>query len=325
MFCNYCRAINPNDAVYCSACGQTIKVPVEGIGLKESPETASTSTSHNNSSGPGPGEAIAEAERSGFSAEELEKLTDDELDQLWSAYSTIQVLPGPALQDELRKRAFRRSDSSPSQANRVAMSNTAQQLQTPEVQISPSGAENTKHEETRAMRPESMPHDGDLFRNGKDLIVRRGAKLPTICLKCGRPATGFIKKKIYWHPSWLLALVLLGLWPYFIAVLVMRKSMGLNLPLCEAHRKRHRLLQILSAAALVVGLFLLVLSFYSSTDEAPAIAGIGALFLLLGLISWAVKNMLLTATSIGDEFGVFRGASATFLERIPAKPDSVPT
>lgn len=101
--------------------------------------------------------------------------------------------------------------------------------------------------------------------------------------------------------------------------------MDLNLPLCEAHRKRHRLLQILSAAALVVGLILLVLCFYLSTDEAPAIGGIGALFLLLGLISWAVKNMLLTASSIGDVFGVFRGASANFLERIPPKPESVPT
>src|SRR5258708_1438280 len=29
MFCNYCRALNPNDAVYCSACGQTIRVSAE--------------------------------------------------------------------------------------------------------------------------------------------------------------------------------------------------------------------------------------------------------------------------------------------------------
>lgn len=29
MYCNYCRALNPNDAIYCSSCGQTIQPPVE--------------------------------------------------------------------------------------------------------------------------------------------------------------------------------------------------------------------------------------------------------------------------------------------------------
>ena len=85
---------------------------MERIALKESPEIASTSTSHDNSGSPGTGEAIPGGKRSGFSPEELEKLTDDELDQLWSAYSKIQLLPGRAFQDELRKRAFRRSDAS---------------------------------------------------------------------------------------------------------------------------------------------------------------------------------------------------------------------
>lgn len=236
MFCNYCRAMNPNDSVYCSACGQTIRVPVERIELKGSSEATSTPASGNDSA---------------------------------------------------------------------------------------SNAENKEYERTRTARTESMPRDGDLFRNGRDLHVRRGARLPTICIKCGRPATGLIKKKIYWHPSWLLALLLLGLWPYFIAVLVMRKNMDLTLPLCETHRKRHRLFQILSWAALV-GLGLVVLSFYSSADQAPAIAGIGALFVLSGLIFLALTNKPLTATSIGDEFGVFRGAAATFLERIPPKPNSSP-
>ena len=29
MYCNYCRSLNPNNAVYCSACGRTIRMPLE--------------------------------------------------------------------------------------------------------------------------------------------------------------------------------------------------------------------------------------------------------------------------------------------------------
>src|SRR5665213_1482254 len=31
MFCNYCRAINPTDAVYCSACGRRTQTATESI------------------------------------------------------------------------------------------------------------------------------------------------------------------------------------------------------------------------------------------------------------------------------------------------------
>jgi hypothetical protein len=30
MFCNYCRQVNPNDAVYCCACGREIDIAFGG-------------------------------------------------------------------------------------------------------------------------------------------------------------------------------------------------------------------------------------------------------------------------------------------------------
>jgi len=42
MFCNYCRAVNPTDAVYCSACGRKIQIALEGCsgGQAAQPENA---------------------------------------------------------------------------------------------------------------------------------------------------------------------------------------------------------------------------------------------------------------------------------------------
>jgi hypothetical protein len=42
MFCNYCRAVNPTDAVYCSACGRKIQIALEGCsgGQEAQPENA---------------------------------------------------------------------------------------------------------------------------------------------------------------------------------------------------------------------------------------------------------------------------------------------
>ena len=40
MYCNYCRQLNPNDSVYCSACGRTIGMSAEKVGQRvESSET----------------------------------------------------------------------------------------------------------------------------------------------------------------------------------------------------------------------------------------------------------------------------------------------
>src|SRR5271168_603391 len=37
MFCNYCRALNPDDAIYCSRCGRTIQPPSENSNAQNLP------------------------------------------------------------------------------------------------------------------------------------------------------------------------------------------------------------------------------------------------------------------------------------------------
>jgi len=42
MFCNYCRAVNPSDAVYCSACGRNIQIAIEGSSAQQTAQPANT-------------------------------------------------------------------------------------------------------------------------------------------------------------------------------------------------------------------------------------------------------------------------------------------
>ena len=49
MFCNYCRAVNPDDAVYCNSCGRTIQKPVEANGAEQVGWPASTEVHLKNS------------------------------------------------------------------------------------------------------------------------------------------------------------------------------------------------------------------------------------------------------------------------------------
>ena len=53
---------------------------------------------------------------------------------------------------------------------------------------------------------------GDLWRDGKLLLIRKGAELPDRCLKCNEPAEGYrLKRTLSWHPPGWYLLVLLNL------------------------------------------------------------------------------------------------------------------
>lgn len=94
MYCNYCRTLNPKDAVYCSACGQTLNLTLEND------EDFVSKIDR-----PFPEEAIDESESNDISNSDFEGMDDEELQQLCEAYQTLR-LPIPAgLQHELDERS----------------------------------------------------------------------------------------------------------------------------------------------------------------------------------------------------------------------------
>lgn len=271
MFCNYCRASNPNDAIYCSACGRTIGLSIE----QSAGQDADTGT------------PLAPS-------------------KTFSAVSSEKVVR----QEGVQRQAI--------QENLVQFSAIGREsLSTAQASIPHGSAPPT--DTVSAGSQASVVDSQNIFRHINDLNITRGAALPGICIKCGRPAAGFIRKRIYWHPTWLLLLLLPGFLPYFIVMAIVRKRMDLNLPFCAAHLKKYRLFRVLSPLIVLSGSILLVTGAYLSEGYSGVAIEAGFLILLLGVIFWHGTSTVLKARIIDAEHGVFEGAALGFLDKIPER------
>jgi hypothetical protein len=165
-----------------------------------------------------------------------------------------------------------------------------------------------------------------IYRDGKNLIVTRGAELPLICVRCGRPATGGrLLKKYYWHPRWLFILLLPGIVWYVIAALIVRKRMDLAVPLCAEHRLRYQNMRLASILMMIGSSIFVIVSFFVSADHLiyPMVAFF--LLLLAGFITWLVAGLFLAPKFIDSSIGVFSGPGEQFLAQLPPKPQSMPS
>jgi hypothetical protein len=356
MFCNYCRQLNPNDALYCCACGRE-------IGTALGRQKDSDADSENKSATevvPAPSVRIASsaqpnssaARDSIFSIEELQKFTDEELDELWRAYAKLQIPPSLAVQQEIKRRALLPRQPAPAHSVTPTppQSNPGKvQLEVPEPPVSrPAPTDwmtllNTqatpqanKDKSSKvgadiALAPlprTASPVEGKgqaltpvgVLRDGKNIIVPRGARFPNFCIKCGEPARTNLQKTMYWHPSWLIILIFLGLLPYAIAVLAVRTKMDLTLPLCILHQEKYRTRRRVSLAILVASVGLLLSCFYLSDDSIPIALGLGLVGLLTAGILWELASTLLRANLIDAEQVSFRGDNEGFIQKCPQRP-----
>ena len=152
------------------------------------------------------------------------------------------------------------------------------------------------------------------WSEGDLLVVRKGATLPPVCVKCNEPAEGKpIRRNFSWHHPALFLLVLAGVLVYAIVALVVQKKGTVYVSLCARHRGR-RLMMGMTAGALAFG-GLATLIFAGVIGRGwPALAGGG--MLLVGLIL-AVANQTLTAKRIDDHFLWLRGTGRAFLANFP--------
>lgn len=174
----------------------------------------------------------------------------------------------------------------------------------------------------------AAPASAGVYRDGKNLIVMRGAELPLICVRCGQPATGGrLLKKFYWHERWLYLLLLPGVIWYAIAALIVRKRMDLGIPMCAQHRFRYQQLRLAAILMMIGSSIFVIVSFFVSADN--LIYSMLAFFVLLlaGFITWLVAGLILTPKFIDAALGVFSGPGEQFLSQLPPKPPSlfVPT
>ncbi len=62
-----------------------------------------------------------------------------------------------------------------------------------------------------------------------------GNDFPRMCMRCGEPADRDVPQTFSWMPGWVNVLILVGLLPWIVAALVLRKTMRVVAPMCRRH------------------------------------------------------------------------------------------
>lgn len=157
-----------------------------------------------------------------------------------------------------------------------------------------------------------------VWRDKGKLVVSQGAPLPNRCIKCNAPANGpKLKKKLSWHHPALYILVIVGLLIYLIVAMFVRKSITLNLGLCEEHRAKHRRNVLVTWALILLGITGFPLTIITE-DINFMLAGIFLIF--AGIIFGVVGVRLVSPSMINDKFAWLNGVNKDYLDDLPPWP-----
>lgn len=158
-------------------------------------------------------------------------------------------------------------------------------------------------------------------RYGKKLYLPRFASLPPNCVKCGQAAKKPYRKKFYWHAPWLYILIVFpGLLIYAIVALIVRKSIELDVPLCDYHHGSIRQKRLIGAI-LLLGCIPggMVMNMALGFSEGTAwLAGVVAF--IAGLVFFSVAGSVMAPKKIDDAHAEFGGVAAEFLQFLPERP-----
>lgn len=165
---------------------------------------------------------------------------------------------------------------------------------------------------------------GESYADGAHVVVLRGGGLPGRCVACNAPSTGTVGRLFRWYPWWVNLLILPGLLFALIAMLIMRKQMRLEVPLCDEHRRQRRMRLVACGAWTVASLAAVPISWGWLTGL-PGMAGeaMGFVAILSVLVSlWVGQSVaaILRPRRITADAGRFSGACKAFLESLPPWP-----
>ncbi|PPT75621.1 hypothetical protein XaplCFBP3122_12760 [Xanthomonas arboricola pv. populi] len=159
------------------------------------------------------------------------------------------------------------------------------------------------------------PAHGAVWREGDVLVCTPGADLPPRCVKCNAPADDLPRRYIFhWHHPVIYLALLMGVLPYLILAIVLRKRSSHVLTLCAQHersRVRYVVITRTSFLPLLVG----GLWIDGATGWLTG-AGVMAAMLLIGRRG----SRVLSAQSVDHAQARYLGACEAFLRALPAPP-----
>src|SRR3954470_1330729 len=138
-----------------------------------------------------------------------------------------------------------------------------------------------------------VPAPGELWRDGKLLVVSTFARLPDVCVKCnqpvpaGTPGSKRMTQKLTWHHPALYFLILPGVLIYAIVAMAVQKKATVELSLCPVHNGKRARWLIFTWVTVLLGLGLIGLGcgggigWAKSNDIWPAWVVLGGFLLAI--------------------------------------------
>lgn len=189
------------------------------------------------------------------------------------------------------------------------------------------GTRNPRSRRTCESCGESLQHrdsstrGANVWRDGKQLVMRKKAQLPDRCVKTNAPAETWLKRTLYWHHPLIYLTAMAGLLLYVIIALIVRQTAKIQIGLSRAALNRRRL-AILSGWVLSLGAFVLFCFGFTLLDRQTEHLALMAIFggLLGGLIVVAVCNHIagcVRPAKITEEFVWLKGVHPDYLAELP--------
>lgn len=164
--------------------------------------------------------------------------------------------------------------------------------------------------------------EGEIYRDGKLLVMHKTAKLSYRCLKTNQAADLWLRRKFVWHAPWLYLLILFpGLLFYILIALIVQRRATIQIPLSrEASRRRWR--GIWTGWGLVLGGIALIFAAIAFQDgrarDFPAWFLIGGLLsIVVGAIVGVITSSIVSASRIEKEFVWIQGGHPDYLAQFP--------
>lgn len=162
---------------------------------------------------------------------------------------------------------------------------------------------------------------GEMWRKGKQLVMRKTALFPDRCVRCNESADGTrVKRTYYWHhPALYLMILFPGLLIYVIVALIVRKSVTMQVPLCPNHRDRRRKGMFGALTLFLVSIGLIAAAIYFQNGVVGLIGGTAV---LASMIWGGVAGRLLYPQRIDETHVFLQGSGSAFREVLPEWPNA---
>ncbi len=155
---------------------------------------------------------------------------------------------------------------------------------------------------------------------GDDLAIDKTATFPKVCLKCGsKDVTSFQDHLFQYNPPYVFILIFLCWLPGLIAMMILRKTAKMVIPLCSTCDAGWRSAKVTMVVAIVALIGCLVVSYLLQDPLLMVLGFVVGFAIFLGLVLLKVNPAMLRARKIDDSrvtiIGIHPDAARVILKR----------